>query len=74
VYVHPQPSPAERNSTHTEIYGSEEYRRQYFQDRQIFEQRFAKKLEEIEHLGKKGAILDVGTSYGFFLDVARKRG
>jgi len=74
VYVNPKPISTERERINKEIYDSEEYRTRYFQDRKVFEKWFKKKLRNIERYCKKGKILDVGTSYGFFLDVARKRG
>lgn len=74
VYVNPRPTTIEREAINKEIYDSEKYRTHYFQDRKIFEKRFKKKLRKIERYSKKGKILDVGTSYGFFLDEARKRG
>lgn len=74
VYVSPRPTSCERENINKEIYDSQEYRTRYFRDRKIFEKWFKKKLSDIERYSRKGKILDVGTSYGFFLDVARKRG
>lgn len=74
VYVNPRPTSREIERINKEIYDSEEYRIRYFRDRKIFEKWFKKKLREIERYSKKRKILDVGSSYGFFLDIARKRG
>lgn len=74
VYVNPRPISTERERINREIYGSEEYLTRYFRDRSVFERWFKDKLRYIERYSEKGKILDIGTSYGFFLDVARKRG
>jgi|WetSurMetagenome_2_1015567.scaffolds.fasta_scaffold00525_6 SAM-dependent methyltransferase len=40
----------------------------------IHRSRFAGELDRIEELKSPGCILDIGSAWGFFLDVARKRG
>ena len=58
------------------MYGAEEYNAWYRTMRETLTARYRRDLDEIERLtgGTRGAILDIGCSYGWFLSVAAGRG
>jgi len=75
IRVSPMPNPQEKKKNSQSIYSSIEYRERYFKDKRFFTRWFKAKFKIIERLKpEKGKILDVGCSYGFFLEVAKRRG
>jgi len=69
VYVWPQPTPAELEA----LYGSGGYHAEV--DEAERRRTFARRLRQIEKLEpRRGRVLDVGCSKGYFLDVARAEG
>lgn len=86
IYINPQPSWKEIIGFYDEHYFNlEEYEhlsdgtsgyRSCVKSKKVFEGYFEKKLDFLGKRGqsKKGKLLDVGCSLGFFLDLARKRG
>lgn len=57
------------------MYGAEEYNAWYRTMRDALTVRYRNDLDEIERLTRgRGAILDIGCSYGWFLQVAAERG
>ncbi len=75
IRVSPMPDEQERERISQSIYSSADYRKRYFKDKRFFKRWFNAKLKIIEKSKpEKGKILDIGCSYGFFLEVAKKRG
>ena len=75
VRVAPMPDAGSRREVNLGTYSTEEYRRRYFLDRKIYSSWFRKKLELIERFKPgRGRILDIGCSYGFFVEEALGRG
>ncbi len=56
------------------MYGGEEYNQWYRSMKDALLARYQKDLAEIEGLAPRGSILDVGCSYGWFLEAAAQRG
>lgn len=75
VRVEPMPDDEERARINQSVYSISDYKKRYFKDKYFFKRWFKNKLERIERLcSKKGKLLDIGCSYGFFLEVANERG
>lgn len=75
IRVSPMPNEQEKERISQSIYSSSDYRERYFKDKRFFKRWFNAKLKIIEKFKpEKGKILDIGCSYGFFLEVAKKRG
>jgi len=73
--VMPMPDEKQRQAVNTSTYSTEEYRDRYFKDRKNFTRWFRDKLKLIEtYKPQKGRILDIGCSYGFFVEEALRRG
>lgn len=75
VYVNPRPVEAETDEKfHYEPSLQEGFLKGIVADRDEYYQRFKERLKDIERFKKRGRILDIGCSNGFFLDVARRQG
>lgn len=73
--VSPMPGEGDRGRINDAIYSAVEYRDRYFKDRGNFLRWFRRKLRLIERYRPgKGRILDIGCSYGFFVEEALRRG
>ncbi len=69
------PDAVNRREVNARTYSTEEYRRRYFMDKKIYSSWFREKLALIERFKPgKGRILDIGCSYGFFVEEALGRG
>ncbi|MFC1461777.1 class I SAM-dependent methyltransferase [Verrucomicrobiota bacterium] len=68
------PHEQEKQKINESIYSSTDYRDRYFKDKRFLTRSSRSKLKIIERLKpQKGKILDIGCSYGFFLETAEKR-
>ncbi len=75
IQVYPIPAEETRRQINTSIYSVEEYKKRCFKDERFFRRWSKDKLGIIEKLmPAKGKMLDIGCSYGFFLDEASKQG
>lgn len=75
VRVMPMPDEGQRREVNLCTYSTEEYRDRYFKDKKNFTRWFRDKLKLIEtYKPQKGRILDIGCSYGFFVEEALRRG
>ena len=73
--VMPMPDEEQRRGINSGIYSTEEYKERYFKDKRNFTNWFRDKLKIIEtYKPGKGRILDIGCSYGFFVEEALRRG
>ena len=75
ICVSPMPDENERNTINETIYSSDNYKNRYFKDKRFFKRWSKSKLKLIEKWKpEKGKLLDIGCSYGFFLETAKRRG
>jgi SAM-dependent methyltransferase len=44
----------------------------YVEDKQVIQENFQKRIDELKRLKPAGRLLEIGCAYGFFLDLARK--
>lgn len=68
------PDAADALMDNESMYGGEEYNAWYRSMEDVLKARYADDLNEIEARIKPGSILDIGCSYGWFLQVAQSRG
>ena len=47
---------------------------EYLKEKEFIVSTFKRRLAQIQKLSKKGRLLDIGCAYGFFIELARKRG
>ena len=67
--------PQKKQEINERLYSSEEFKKRYFKGKLFLKRWFNGKLKNIEKLMPgKGRVLDIGCSYGFFLEAAQKRG
>ena len=75
VRIAPMPDPAVNLEINEAVYSAAEYKERYFKDRHNFAAWAREKLQLIERCRPgKGRILDVGCSYGVFIEEAAKLG
>ena len=74
VYVNPRLPQSEIAQQYNESYYTAGSYPDYLGERAGYEQTFERRLVEIERLVPPSRILDVGCAFGFFLNVAEKRG
>ena len=73
--IAPMPDDVKSREINEDTYSAEEYRERYFKDRHNFAAWARAKLKLIERYKPgKGRLLDVGCSYGVFVEEAGKRG
>jgi len=70
VFVYPQPPKSKLEQLRADLYGSNGYREMYFSSSDRLRRRFGRCLKEIAKYKTNGKLLDVGCSYGFFLEMA----
>lgn len=69
------PGDQERAQINQSVYSAPEYKKRYFKDKHFFKRWFKLKLKRIERFSpEKGKLLDIGCSYGFFLEAASEMG
>ena len=74
VYVNQKFSKEDIKEINKLKYSGGEYSENYLKQREYFIKRSEKFIRHIRKFKKRGKILDVGCSYGFFLEVAKKFG
>jgi 2-polyprenyl-3-methyl-5-hydroxy-6-metoxy-1,4-benzoquinol methylase len=70
IYIYPKPNENELHNMYQNWHGSHQYELNQYGEKYLFNNI----LLSIKKRGYSGKILDIGSSYGFFLDSARKEG
>lgn len=74
VFVRPQPNLKKLEANNVEKYNTEENEKVYLSMQNIFKDRADKCIKILRQLRNGGKLLDIGCSYGFYLDAFRKNG
>lgn len=74
AYLFPEPSIYSTKLTNLKMYDSKKVIKEYFKVRKMLNSRAKKCVKVLKEHKKNGKLLDVGCSYGFYLDVFQKHG
>ena len=59
-----------------EIYGKDYFNGEeyinYVQDKEVIQKNFKERLKRVKKYSSKGELLEIGSAYGFFLDIAKE--